>query len=63
MPTELLLGYQPRFVDKTLIVDKNLRIIVLEDILASDKNNKAIITSIEYKARLLKLDKLYITIA
>ncbi len=37
--------------------------IVLEDILANNGNNKAIITSNEYEARLSKLDELRITIA
>ncbi len=35
--------------------------IVLEDILANNGNNKAIITSNKYKVRLLKLDELRIT--
>ncbi len=40
-----------------------MRIIVLEDILTNNGNNKAIIASNKYKARLSKLDKLRITIA
>jgi len=37
--------------------------MVLEDVLANNGNNKAIITSNKYKARLSKLDELRITTA
>jgi len=59
----LLLGYKPRFINEIYTVDESLRMMVLEDVLANNGNDEAIIASNKYETRLSKLDELRITAA